>query len=205
MKRIHKEAGILPPWTDASRAVVTVKADDRFTESPGEVKRASVGGNHQIAAGEDGDEATKAGAEGVHWGVAAFGGHFLTESDLAGRFGTDEDCGEAAITLEVVAQFDPPFRDPVLFWITGAGDEGDAGAADGAEKLLLPGAFRGPWSQIPFDRLPRDLKVIEELEKVFLHMIDGAFREVMVIDDPVELSGAGRIETDLHRSSAEGS
>ena len=43
VKRIHKEAGILPPWTDASRAVVTVKADDRFAESLGKMERTGVG------------------------------------------------------------------------------------------------------------------------------------------------------------------
>ena len=68
------------------------------------------------------------------------------------------------------------------------------------KKLLLPSQLVGPGAEIPFDRFGADAEKIKKLEKMILHMAEGAGSKLGIGGEPVELAGSGSIETDLDRS-----
>ena len=79
MEGIDEQTGVLPPRTDPRRAVVSIKADDRFAEGTGEVKRASIGRDDEVAPIENGDETTKATTQCLLGGITTLLQHFLTQ------------------------------------------------------------------------------------------------------------------------------
>ena len=79
MECINEQSGILPPRPDPRRAVVSIKADDRFAEGTGEVKRASIGRDDEVAPIENGDETTKATTQCLLGGITTLLQHFLTQ------------------------------------------------------------------------------------------------------------------------------
>jgi hypothetical protein len=106
--------------------------------------------------------------------------------------------------VEGIVQADPRVGDPILFWIAGACDKGDARRGQTFKKLFLPGQFVGPGAEIPFDGLRADADDIKKLEKMILHMAEGAGSELCIGGEPVELAGSGSIKTDLDRSLTKG-
>ncbi len=102
--------------------------------------------------------------------------------------------------MEGIVQADPRVGDPILFWIAGACDKGDARRGQIIEKIFLPTQLLGPWAEIPFDRFRVDADDIKKLEKMVLHMAERAGSELCIGGEPVELAGSGSIETDLDRS-----
>jgi hypothetical protein len=59
MKGVDQETGILAPRSDPCRAVIPIKADDRFAECACEMQRTGIGRDDQVAPIKNGNETTK--------------------------------------------------------------------------------------------------------------------------------------------------
>jgi hypothetical protein len=59
MKCVDEETGILAPRPDPCRAVISIKANDRFAECACEMQRTGIGRDYQVAPIKNGDETTK--------------------------------------------------------------------------------------------------------------------------------------------------
>ena len=58
-----------------------------------------------------------------------------------------------------------------------------------------------PGPEIPLDRFAGNFQIVEKFKKVFLDVFDRSLREMVVIDEPVELASATWIESNFDRST----
>lgn len=203
MEGIDEQTGVLPPRTDPRRAVVSIKADDRFAEGTGEVKRASIGRDDEVAPIENGDETTKATTQCLLGGITTLLQHFFAQSGFAWGVGSDQHGVQVELFMESVVESDPRVGNPILFWIAGACDQGDSRGGEVTKEVGLPLQFWWPGPEIPLDRFAGNFQIVEKFKKVFLDVLDRSLREMVVVDEPVELASATGIESDFHRSTAE--
>jgi hypothetical protein len=90
MECIDQETGILPPGTDPSRAVISIKADDRFAECACEMQRAGIGRDYEVAPIKNGDETTETTTQCLLGGMTTFLKHFLSQGGFPGGVGSDK-------------------------------------------------------------------------------------------------------------------
>ena len=79
MECIDEQTGILPPRPNSGRAVVAVKADDRFAQCPGKMKGAGIGRDDQVAPIQNGDETTQTTTECFLRGMETFTRHLFAQ------------------------------------------------------------------------------------------------------------------------------
>jgi hypothetical protein len=90
MECVDQEAGILPPRTDPCRAVISIKADDRFAECAGEMQGAGIGRDYQVAPIKNGDETTKTTTQCFLGGMTTLLKHFLSQGGFPWGGGADK-------------------------------------------------------------------------------------------------------------------
>jgi hypothetical protein len=90
MKCIDEQTGILPPRPDPSRAVISIKADNRFAECACEMQRTGIGRDHQVAPIKNGDETTKTTTQCLLWGMTTLLKHFLSQGSFSWGGGADK-------------------------------------------------------------------------------------------------------------------
>jgi hypothetical protein len=79
MKGVDQETGILAPRTHPCRAVVSIKADDRFAECACEMQRTGIGRDDQVAPIKNGDETTKTTTQCFLRGMETFTRHLFAQ------------------------------------------------------------------------------------------------------------------------------
>ena len=67
------------------------------------------------------------------------------------------------------------------------------------KEVGLPLQFWWPGPEIPLDRFAGNFQIVEKFKKVFLDVLDRSLREMVVIDEPVELASATWIESNFDR------
>jgi hypothetical protein len=90
MKCIDQETGILSPRPDPCRAVISIKADDRFAECPCEMQGAGIGRDYQVATIKNGDETTKSTTQCLLGGMTTFLKHFFSQGGFPWGVGSDK-------------------------------------------------------------------------------------------------------------------
>jgi hypothetical protein len=79
MKCIDQETGILSPRPDPCRAVISIKADDRFAECPCEMQGAGIGRDYQVAPIKNGNETSKTTTQCFLRGMETFTRHLFAQ------------------------------------------------------------------------------------------------------------------------------
>jgi hypothetical protein len=90
MKCVDQEAGILPPRPDSCRAVISIKADDRFAECACEMQRAGIGRDYQVTTIKNGDEPTKTTTQCFLWGMTTLLKHLPSQGGFSWGVGSDK-------------------------------------------------------------------------------------------------------------------
>jgi hypothetical protein len=91
MECVDQETEILAPRTDPSRAVISIKADDRFAECACEMQRAGIGRDHEVAPVKNGDETTKTATQCLLGGMTTLLKHFLSQDGFPWGGGADKN------------------------------------------------------------------------------------------------------------------
>jgi hypothetical protein len=91
MECVDQEAGILPPRPDPCRAVISIKANDRFAERACEMKGAGIRRDHEVAPIKNGDEPTKTTTECFLGGMTTLLKHFFSQGGFPWGVGSDKD------------------------------------------------------------------------------------------------------------------
>ena len=80
----------MAPRSDSRRAVISVKADDRFAECACEMQRTGIGRDHQLASIQNGDETTKTTTQCFLGGMTTLLDHFLAQGGFSCGVGSDQ-------------------------------------------------------------------------------------------------------------------
>ena len=90
MECIDEQTGILAPRPDSGRAVVAVKADDRFAERACEMKGAGIGRDDQVAPIKNGNETSKTTTQCFLGGMTTLLKHLLSQGGFPRGVGSDQ-------------------------------------------------------------------------------------------------------------------
>ena len=80
----------MAPRTDPSRAVISIKADNRFAECACEMQRTGIGRDHEVAPIKNGDETTKTTTQCLLGGMKTLLKHFLPQGGFSWGVGSDK-------------------------------------------------------------------------------------------------------------------
>ena len=90
MEGINEQTGILAPRPDPCRAIISIKADDRFAERACEMQRTGIGRDDQLASIQNGDETTKTTTQRLLGGMTTLLDHFLAQGGFSCGVGSDQ-------------------------------------------------------------------------------------------------------------------
>ena len=90
MKSVDQETGILAPRPDPCRAIISIKADDRFAERACEMQRTGIGRDDQLASIQNGDETTKTTTQCFLGGMTTLLKHLLSQGGFSCGVGSDQ-------------------------------------------------------------------------------------------------------------------
>src|SRR5437867_11832224 len=107
--------------------------------------------------------------------------------------------------MERVTYHGPTLGKPILLGLAGRHHNRCNRSIDRCDEAALPLALLRPWPQVPFHRLWRDAEHSEKLEVLILYVLNGTRGNLSVGKEPVQVAGAGAIESELDRSLSESS